>query len=65
MEAQADATHCCIIVISLARLSLDKGGVIRANMRVLLFPISALSIDFLKMCFEMIPDQECVTISPF
>ena len=65
MEAQADATRCCIIVFFLLRLSLDEGGVLGANMRVLHLPISALSIDFLKMCFEMIPDQEYVTISSF
>ena len=45
MEAQADATRCCIIVIVLVRLRLDEGGVIRANMGVLPLPISALSID--------------------
>ena len=65
LEAHDDTTRCCIIVIFLVRLSLDEGGVIRENMRVLHLPISALSIDLLKMCFEMIPDQECVTISSF
>ena len=59
MEAQADATsRCKIIVFFLVRMSLEEGGVIRANMGVSPLPISAL-------CFEMIPDQEGVTISPF
>ena len=43
MEAQADATHCCIIVILFVQLSLEKGGVIEANMAVLPLPVSALS----------------------
>ena len=35
MEAQTDATRCCIIVILLSRLSLEEGGVIRASMEAL------------------------------
>ena len=49
MEAQADATRCCIIVILLVQLSLDfhelqglLSGVMRANMGALPLPISAL-----------------------
>ena len=32
MEAQADATRCCIIVILLVQLSFGEGGVVRANL---------------------------------
>ena len=42
MKAQADATRCCIIVILLVQLSLEEGGVLRANMGALPLPISAL-----------------------
>ena len=45
MEAQADPTLYCIIVIVLVQLSLEEGGVIRANMGVLPPPpISALAL---------------------
>ena len=41
MEAQADATRCCIIVIVFVNRALMNGGVIRANMGVLPLQISA------------------------
>ena len=46
MEAQADATRCCIIVILLVQLSLEEGGVKWANMGVLPLSILALVLDF-------------------
>ena len=42
MEAQADATRPCIIVILLVQLSIVEGRVIRENMGVLPLPILAL-----------------------
>ena len=35
MEAQADATRCCIIAIFLVQIGFEEGGVIRASMGVL------------------------------
>ena len=62
MGTQTDATRCCIIVILLIQLSL---GVIRENMGLLPLPKIIAALDFLQMCFEMISDQECGTVSPF
>ena len=65
MEAQGDATPCCLNVILLVQLSLDmkNGGVI--NRGHYSHNIST-ALYFIKMCAEnMIPHQVCVTITPF
>ena len=43
MEAQADATHCGIIVILLVQLSHEELGVKGGNIGVLPIPMLALS----------------------
>ena len=65
MEAQADATRCCIIVILLVQLSLEEWGFNEGKHGGITPPNISTTIDFLKMCAEMIPDQVCVSISPF
>ena len=68
MEAQADATRCCIIMILLVQLSLEEWGCNKGKHHGgITFPNISTALDFLKMCAEMIPDQVglCVTISPF
>ena len=65
MEAQADATRCCIIVILLVRLSLGEWGCNTGKHGGITPPNISTALDLLKMCAEMIPDQECVTISLF
>ena len=58
-----EATRCCVIVILLVQLSLDEWG---CNKDMGITPPNiSTALDFLKMCSEMIPDQVCVTISPF
>ena len=42
MEAQTDATRCCIIVILLVQVSFEEWGVIWENMGALPLPISTL-----------------------
>ena len=59
MEAQADATRCCKIVIVFVQLSLEglgckHGGITPPNI--------SIALDFLKMCAQMSPDHVCVTI---
>ena len=65
MEAQADATRCCIIVILLVQLSLEEWGCNKGKHGGITPPNISTALDLLKMCAEMIPDQVCVTISPF
>ena len=65
MEAQADATRCCLIVILLVQLSLEEWGFNEGKHGGITPPNISTTIDFLKMCAEMIPDQVCVNISPF
>ena len=57
MEAPADATRCCIIVILLAQLSLQEWGCIKGKHGGITPPNINTSLDFLKMGAEMIPDQ--------
>ena len=65
MEAQADATRCCMIVSSLVQLSLDEWGCNKGKHGGITPPNISTALDFLNMCAQMIPDQVCVTISPF
>ena len=65
MEAQGDATRCCIIVIWLVQLSLEEWGCDKGKHGGITPPIIITALDFLKLCAEMIPDQVFVTISPF
>ena len=65
MEAQADATRCCIIVILLVQLSLEEWGGNKGKNGGITLPNVSTAPDFLKRCAEMIPDKVCVTISPF
>ena len=65
MEAQANATRCCIIVILLVQLSLEEWGCNKNKHGEITPPNISTALDFLKMCAEMIPDPVCVTISPF
>ena len=65
MEAQADATSCCIIVILLVQLSLEEWGCNKGKHGGITPPNIITALDFLKMCAKMIPDQVCVTINPF
>ena len=65
MEAQADATHCCIIVILLVQLTIDEWGCSKGKHGGITPPNIGTALDFLKLCAEMIPDQVYVTISPF
>ena len=62
MEAQADATRCCIIVILLVQLSLEEWGCNEGKHGGITPPNISTA---LEICAEMIPDQVCVTISPF
>ena len=57
MEAQADATHCCIIVILLVQLSLEEWGCNKGKDGGITSLNISTALDFLKMCAEMIPDQ--------
>ena len=65
MEAEADATRCCIIIIFLVQLSLEEWGCNKGKHEGITPHNISTALDFLKMCAEMIPDQACVTISPF
>ena len=67
MEAQADATRCCIIVILLVQLRLEEWVCNMGKHGRFTPPNISTALDFLKMCAEMIPDQVglCVTISPY
>ena len=65
MEAQADATHCWIIVILLVQLRLKKYKCDKGKHGGITPPNISTALNFLKMCAEMIPDQVCVTIIPF
>ena len=65
MEAQADATKCCITVILLVQLSLEEWGCNKGKHGGITPPNITTVLDFLKMCVEMISDRKCVTISPF
>ena len=62
MEAQADATRCCIIVILLIQLNLEKWGCNKGKHGGIAHPNISTALDFLEMCAEMIPYQVCVTI---
>ena len=53
MEAQADATRRCIIVIVLVQFGLEDGGVISKRGGITP-PNLRTALDFLKMCVEMI-----------
>ena len=65
MESQADATRCRIIVILFVQLSLEEWGFNKDKHGGITPPNISTALNFLKMCAEMIPDQVCVTISPF
>ena len=65
MEAQADDTRCYRFVILLLQLSFDEGGCNKGKHGGITPPNINTALDFLKRCVEMIPDQECVSISPF
>ena len=64
MEVKVDATRCCIIVIFLVQLTLGKWGCNKGKHGSITPHNISISLDFLKMCAEMVPDQVCVTISP-
>ena len=59
MEAQADATRCCIIVILLVQSSLEEWGCNEGKHRGITPPNISTALYFLKMCAEIIPDQVC------
>ena len=65
MKAQGDATRCCIIVILLVQLSLEEWGFNTGKHGGITPPNISTTLDFLKKCVEMIPDQVCVINSRF
>ena len=65
IEAQADATRCCIIVILVIQLSLEEWGCNKGKHGGITPSNISIALDLLKMCAKMIPDQLCVTINPF
>ena len=65
IEAQADATRCCKIVIVFVQLSLEEWGCNKGKHGCITPPNISIALDFLKMCAQMSPDHVCVTISSF